>query len=179
MAKKFHCDVALEMPFNSEEVDLAASESPIVYFEKVFPRSLVEHIVEQTIIYSKQHSRDVNVSCQELLGIICIMMYSGYKPTRNRELLWSAEEDVSLQWAKDLMSKNRFRAILRDLHLADNSSLNSDDPYYKVRPYYEKLNQSFIQSLSLDENLCVDEIMVPYYYGRHGTKQFIKGITKK
>ena len=63
---------------------------------------------------------------------------------------------------------------MRDLHLADNSSLNPNDPYYKVRPFFERLNQSFLAALPLDQNMCVDEVMVPYY-GRHGTKQFIRG----
>ena len=167
-------NVALNFPVSPNNSTPPSEGSPLTYFEKIFPRSLVEYIVEQTNIYSQQHGRDVNVSCEEVLGIIGLMIYSGYKPVHDKQLMWTADEDVSLQWAKDLMPKNRFRAIMRDLHLADNSSLNPNDPYYKVRPFFERLNQSFLAALPLDQNMCVDEVMVPYY-GRHGTKQFIRG----
>ena len=171
---KKSAEVALNFPASPDDATTPSEVSPLACFEKVFPMSLVEHIVEQTNIYSQLHGRDVKVSSEEILGIIGLMIYSGFKPVHDKQLMWCGDDDVSLKWAKDLMPKNRFKAILRDLHLADNSSLNSDDPYYKVRPFFERLNKSFLESLPLDQNICVDEVMVPYY-GRHGTKQFIRG----
>ena len=109
---------------------------------------------------------------EELLGIVGLFIYSGYRPVHDKTMLWSLEEDASLQWAKDLMPKNCFLAILRDLHLADNQKINAEDPYYKIRPYINMLNECFKKNLSPIQNLSIDEMMVPYY-GRHGTKQFI------
>ena len=72
------------------------------------------------------------------------------------------------------MPKNRFLEILRDLHLADNQKIDAEDPYYKIRPYINMLNEGFKKNLSPSQNLSIDEMMVPYY-GRHGIKQFIRG----
>ena len=103
-----------------------------------------------------------------------IFIYSGYQKVTNKLDLWSNEEDVNLQWAKDFMPRNRFMVILRDLHLADNCQIDKNDPYYKIRSYIGYLNNSFLEGLPLDQNLSIDEVMIPYF-GRHGTKQFIWG----
>ena len=148
--------------------------SPLDYFRKFFSVDLVDHIVQQTNLYSKQHGRNVEVSKEEMLGIIGVMILSGYHPVFDKKLLWSSDDDVSVEWVKELMSRNRFIAIIRDIHLADNCNLDSSDLYYKIRPYFEHLNKSFKEAIPLDQNLNVDESMVPYY-GRHRTKQFIRG----
>ena len=70
------------------------------------------------------------------------------------------------------MSRNRFREIISNLHLADNTQIR-EDRYYKVRVLFEKLNFSFKQYGSF-VNHSVDESIIPYY-GQHGTKQFIRG----
>ena len=95
--------VALNLSQSHDEIDTSPVESPLVYFERVFPRSLVEHIVGQTNQYSQQHGRDVSVLSEEILGIIGFMIYSGYKPVHYKQLMWRGDEDVSLQWAEDLM----------------------------------------------------------------------------
>ena len=150
------------------------SESPVECFKKVFTMELVDHIVEQTNLYSRQHGRNVEASREELLGIIGIMILSCYRHVHDKGMLWSSDEDVSVQWVKDLMPRNRFIAILRDIHLADNCTLDKSDPYYEVRLYFEQPNRNFKENLELDQNLSVDECMVPYF-GRHNTKQFIRG----
>ena len=164
----------IQAPNFEKEMPEIPTESPLAFFEKFFNRDLVEHIVRETNLYSNQHGRSVNLTVEELLGILGLMVYSGYRPVHDKRNLWANEEDVSSQWAKDLMPKNRFLAILRDLHLADNYKIDKSDPYYKVRPYFQLLNEAFLKSLPLDVHLSIDEIMVPYY-GRHGTKQYIRG----
>ncbi|KAK9687087.1 Transposase IS4 [Popillia japonica] len=43
-----------------------------------------------------------------------------------------------------------------------------------MRPFMNALNKSFLEFTTIDEAHSVDESMIPYY-GRHGTKQFIRG----
>jgi hypothetical protein len=38
----------------------------------------------------------------------------------------------------------------------------------------DMLNKSFLRHAPLEENLCIDESMCPFY-GRHSAKQFIRG----
>ena len=148
--------------------------SPLDCFQRMFPKDLLEHILEQTNLYGQQRGQQLNITMEELLGFIGVMLMSGYRATHDKKHLWSNDDDVSSKWAKELMARNRFLDILRNIHLADNTKLTTgQDPYFKVRPFFEKLNLAF-KSVVLQNSLCVDESMVPYY-GRHGTKQFIRG----
>ena len=70
------------------------------------------------------------------------------------------------------MSRNRFREILSNLHLAGNKQI-TEDRCDKVRVLFEKLNFNFKQYTSF-VNHSVDESIIPYY-GKHDTKQFIRG----
>ena len=69
------------------------------------------------------------------------------------------------------MSRNRFREILSNLHLADNTQI-TEDRYYKVQELFEKLNFNFKQYGSFVDH-SVDESIIPYY-GKHGTKKPIR-----
>ena len=68
------------------------------------------------------------------------------------------------------MSRNRFEAILSNLHANDNNAIN-DDRYYKVRPLFSHLN-NVSKLLPFKEDLAIDESMVRYY-GRHRGKQYM------
>ncbi|KAK9743668.1 Transposase IS4 [Popillia japonica] len=62
---------------------------------------------------------------------------------------------------------------MQNLHCSDNTKLNPADKFSKVRPLFE-IKKRFIELAPNEEHHSVDESMVPYF-GRHGTKQFIKG----
>ena len=55
-------------------------------------------------------------------------------------------------------------------------SLLNDDAYFKVSPVFENLNKTgkWIKLIASSGAYSVEEIMVPYY-GRHSSKQFIRG----
>lgn len=70
------------------------------------------------------------------------------------------------------MSRNKFRSIKKNLHLADN--LDPSDKFSKLRPFFDQLNQKFMQFGIFSHNLSIDEEMVPYF-GRHSCKMCIRG----
>lgn len=59
------------------------------------------------------------------------------------------------------------------LHCADNSYLPENDKFAKMRSFMCLLNGRYQRYAILEENLCIDESMAPYF-GRHGAKQFLK-----
>jgi hypothetical protein len=63
---------------------------------------------------------------------------------------------------------------MANLHCNDNTKLNQNDKYSKMRPLFDMLNKKFFENAPVEENHCVDKSMVPYN-GHHGGKQFIKG----
>ena len=79
-----------------------------------------------------------------MLGVIGAMILSSYHPVFDKKkIFWCSDDDMSVQWVMELVSRNRFIAIIGDIHPADNCDLDSYDIYYKIRPYFEHLNKSF------------------------------------
>ena len=74
------------------------------------------------------------------------------------------------------MRRNRFDEIMRYFHAADNSSLDQEDKFAKIRPFLDIVNKKFLSFRSAfgPDNISINESMVPYY-GRHPVKQFIRG----
>ena len=72
------------------------------------------------------------------------------------------------------MRRNRFEVLKAYAHSADNTKLSNDDKFTKMRPLLTMLNARFSQYAIMDEKLCVDKSMIPYF-GRHGAKQFLRG----
>ena len=58
------------------------------------------------------------------------------------------------------ISRDRFEIVV------DNTRI-TEDMYFKARPLFEKLYNNYVK-------FSIDESIIPYY-GRHGTKQFVRG----
>ena len=87
-------------------------------------------------------------------------------------MFWEQASDVHNELVCSLMSCDRFEEIMKYIHFNDNTHLDPEDKYSKVRPLMDHLNMKFVDTFCREEELDVDESMVPYY-GRHGCKQFI------
>ena len=110
-------------------------------------------------------------------------LVSGHPPSSNQSfcllfhlLLWSSSSfafSSLVVLALITMRRNRFEEILRFFHGANNANLLIEDKFAKVRPF---LNRNFLASGHGcgPTNGSIDESMIPYY-GRHPTKQFIRG----
>ena len=151
----------------------ATINTPLDAFFSFFSKNLVNEITQQTMIYAQQRGKiDFVVTIEEVVTFIGILIFSGYTPVPYRRLYWSVEPDVHNDLVSASMRRNRFDEIMQFLHLADNSKVNSDR-YYKVRPLFKAVNETFKQ-LPLQPNISIDESMIKYY-GKHSTKQFNRG----
>jgi len=121
-----------------------------------------------------QNRHDFFLQKSELLKFIGIMILTGYHTLPQMDHYWSKDEDKDVTLVRNTMSRNRFRYIKKNLHLADNRNLDSSDTFSKLRPFFNLLNQKFIQFGIFTHNLSIDEEMVPYF-GRHSCKMFIRG----
>ena len=137
---------------------------------------IISHLVEQSQVYATQKGLDTNVITHSNIRVaLAIMMLSGYANVPNRRLYWRRDGDVFNSLVAKGMRRDTFEHIMRVLHLADNSKMDSTnpDPYFKVRPLFKMTNENN-KLLPPPEEMSVDECMVPYY-GHHPTKQFIRG----
>lgn len=59
------------------------------------------------------------------------------------------------------------------MHCGNNNNMNHDK-LFKLRPLMNKLKDNFIEHFVPSEFLNYDESMIKYF-GRHSSKQFIRG----
>ena len=76
-----------------------------------------------------------------------------------RDFYWDASPDTHNEAVARAMSRNRFREIFLNLHIADNACLN-DDRYYKVRSLFEILSQN-VKLLFSTTHHSIDESIIP------------------
>ncbi|KAK9688455.1 Transposase IS4 [Popillia japonica] len=92
-------------------------------------------------------------------------------------MYWETAEDCHNELISSAISRDKFTYIMKNIHCCDNNALNKSDKFDKFaqrRPLFNILSERFMLFTPTEENYCIDEAMVPYY-GRHPTKQFIRG----
>ena len=148
-------------------------KTPFNAFWNNYSDDLLDIITTQTKIYANQH-KGLNppATSEEIKVVISILLLPGYCRVPYRKLYWSTSPDTHNESVSKAISRNRFREIFSNLHIWDNTDID-DDCCHKVRPSLDILNTNFKTFVS-GNNFSVDESMTPYY-GRHCTKQFIRG----
>lgn len=150
-------------------------QDPTELFDLFFDREIIELIVNQSISYAaSKGNHSFTVTCKEIYAYLGILLLSGYTEVPRTRLYWSHDKDVHNQAVSEAMARDRFEEITRYLHLADNTQLDPNDRMAKVRPLLSMMNERCLNFFQKEQNLSIDESMVPYY-GRHGAKQFIRG----
>ena len=125
----------------SPSSNLETSESPLTLFEKFFSDGILEHICDESVRYAISRGKhNFCIDVETLKAFIAILLISGYVNLPRRTMFWENTADVQNTAVSSLMSRNRFDEIMQNLHLADNSFLDANDKFSKVRRLIEKLN---------------------------------------
>ena len=106
-------------------------------------------------------------------GFIAILLVSGYVDLPRRPMYWEHNENTHNTTVSSLLSRNRFDEIMQNLYLADNSNLDKEDKFAKMRPLTNKLNEQCLANYLPKQSISIDESMVPYF-GRHDYKQYMR-----
>ena len=100
----------------------------------------------------------------EIGTFIAVLLPSWYWKVPYRDSYLADAPDTKNEAVSYAMSRNKFREIISNLHLVDNTQI-TEDRYYKVQVLIEKLNFNFKQYGSF-VNHSVDESII-FYYGKH------------
>lgn len=165
-------DITSTCTLKSISEEAKKAQTPLEYFHLFFSNDLLLKIVNETNLYASQKNVNLTLTFEEINVFFGALLLSGYAKYPNKRLYWSSNEDVP-KILQNSIRCNRFEQILRNIHLNDNNNID-DDRLYKLRPLITELNNKFKMHGGLEENLSIDESMIPYY-GRHYAKQFIKG----
>ena len=150
-------------------------KSLVSLFELFFTPQLLEHICNETNEYAAQKGQqNFLIDISDIKLFLAILLISGYVSLPRRQMYWEASEDVHNSMVSAAMSRNRFSAIMSNIHFANNQTLDTNDRFAKVRPLLDHFNSSCLANFVPEQTLSVDESMIPYF-GRHGAKQYIHG----
>ncbi|CAH1979425.1 unnamed protein product [Acanthoscelides obtectus] len=104
--------------------NVLAGKTPLEMFFLFFDDNLINLILDFSVKYAQQNNRHgFCLSKGELLNFLGIMLFSGYHTLPQVPLYWSNEEDKGIDIVKKCMSRNRFQAIKRNIHLSDNRAI--------------------------------------------------------
>uniref|UniRef100_A0A672KBA3 PiggyBac transposable element-derived protein domain-containing protein n=1 Tax=Sinocyclocheilus grahami TaxID=75366 RepID=A0A672KBA3_SINGR len=129
--------------------------SPYEYFKQFVLESLFDLMFDSTNIYAMQSGTlgFKPTSSGEIRTLIGLHLAMGVMKMPRVSMYWEAGMDIG---------------IFRNTMPAENN-----DVFYKVCPLYDAMRRRCLE-LPLEENLCVDEQMVPFH-GSLSVKQYVKG----
>ena len=97
-------------------------KSRIDAFKAMLSDDLVLHVTNQTNLYAVQHGKgNLNILEDEIRTFIAVLLLSGYCKGPYRDLYWADAPDTHNESVSCARSRNRFREILSNLHLTDNT----------------------------------------------------------
>jgi len=153
---------------------LREHQTPTTLFELFFDDEIVDVIVVNTNNYARQDKGNhvFTTNADEIRTFLAVLLISGYSTLLGGTMYWEANPDSHNEAVAESMSRNRFDDLMRFLRVSDNANLDSADRCTKVRPLYTMLNERCLQFYQSQQQLSIDESMVPYF-GRQPSKQFL------
>lgn len=166
-------------PRRSVLADVNAESQPYDFVCKIWGAETFDILAKETNLYAAQKGTDSweDISAEEMQSFVGIQLAMGMVRLPSMYDYWSTNSILSAPGIVKGMGRNRFRSILRHLHLNDNSRMpgRTDPGYdklYKVRPLLEKIRLNSQNSYQPHQQLAVDEAMI-LFKGRSVMKQYV------
>lgn len=169
---------------------LPKTAQPIEYFKKYCNDELLQLMVRETNRNATQVLNKIRLNrssrlrawqptnIDEMNKFIGLLLWMGLHPLPRISDYWSTKVIYKNNVAPKVMSRNRFQLILRFWHFNNNDTLQQDGRLGKIAPLVSHLNNMFKLMKSPDEEMVIDESMVPFR-GRLVFKQYIPMKTHK
>ena len=119
-------------------------------------------IIEQSNLYALQknvHETDI-ISMAELKVFIDILIISGNGTLSSIKHFWKNSED--LRNVYNSIRRNRFEYIKKILHFYDNTNLNYDDKYLKLKPLIFHLQKAFMRHFISSQEISQVEYFISF-----------------
>ena len=155
----------------------------IDFFQLFFTFEIVSSIADNTNIYgwlnilnkptySTGDGSWIETSPAEIYRFIGLIIYMGFVQVPSFSRYWSTTPPYVGLWARQFMSRDRFKALLGMIHVSDPSTDQPGDRLCKIRPLIAHMKQKCKELYQCKVNVSVDERMVKSK-GRSGIRQFI------
>lgn len=153
---------------------------PLEYFTKLFSFDILNHIIDQTNLYSTQMTGTcIGTNANEMTDFISLLLLMAIIDLPSYEDYWA--NGTRIEQIARVMSSKRFKTLRRYIHFNNNENIteNTTDRYFKIRPLMEKLRENF-RRLHTENQYSIDETIVAYKGTRAGNlRQYVKNKPHK
>ena len=157
------------------------------FFHLFFTTSIVSDIVKYTNSYAYEHIMEeshrsytqpdgswLEVTSEEIERLIALLLYFGLvKVGGSVDRYWSTKTLYHGLWARAIMGRNRYRALMAMLHVVDPATETPGDKLRKVASFINSFKKKCIELYQPRQNVAIDERMVKSRH-RSGIRQYIK-----
>lgn len=171
-------------PFQEEAgPTFEAVGTPVDIFSRLFPDTLISHIVVEMNRYAEQemgseaYAHWEPTEIPELKAFFGFAILMGLVHMPEVKYYWRVDQYFHYEPIASRISQNRFRSRSRYLHFKDNSKApargqSMHDRHGKVRPIIEQIGSALASSYIPGRDIVVDEAMIPFK-GRSSLKQYM------
>ncbi|GFO01917.1 poc1 centriolar protein homolog a [Plakobranchus ocellatus] len=155
--------------------------TPADFFALIFTPQLLKHIKRETNRYAATEIARVGdaakpnsiyklwkpVTLVDIRGFITILVHMALINKDRLSYFWSKIPIINTPFAAQIMSRDRFLAIMAFLHVSDNNTYIPRDqpghtPLHKIQPIYDHLRYTFSSLYTPKQKLCIDEAICPW-----------------
>ena len=137
---------------------LETVEPPVSLSEKFFTDDIMKFICDESIRYGiSKGNHNFTIDTIPLKAFIAILLVSGYVDLRRGPMYWEHNEGTHNTTVSSSLSRNRFDEIVQNFHLAENSNLDKEDNFPKVRPLIDKLNEQCLANYLPEQSVSTDD----------------------
>lgn len=146
----------------------------VEFFHLFFSPEMVGNICEHTNSYANKHIISgshqsymqsdgswKDTTPEEINRMIALLIYFGLvKVGVNIDRYWSTKTLYHGLWARSIMTRNRFRALMALLHVVDPTTKNPGDKLCKVESFIAYFKSRCLALYQPRQQLAIDERMV-------------------
>lgn len=145
--------------FDDNLIQILATESTNYIIEITKDEALrktnnTKHFFEERM-RSKVYPNDIRA----FLSIIMIMGIKGYPRIHSH---WSNACEYKDDFVIKVMSSSKFNTLNRAFHLTSNSTMDKSDPFAKISPFVNYLNERFEKFYCPEQELTIDESLIAF-----------------
>ena len=168
---------------------IPADITPAQVFNLLVDDEVITEIVNETNTYALQCiSAQPNTRSstnqwkptdkEEILKYLGLIMWMGLVKVGKLANYWSTNPLYKNLVASNTMPRNRFQAILRHIHFANNEMIEPNDKLGKIQPLIDKLQDKFQKLYTPEDSIVIDESLVPWR-GRLVFRQYLPAKAHK
>ncbi|GFS10807.1 PiggyBac transposable element-derived protein 2 [Elysia marginata] len=148
---------------------------PLDLFQNFITDEMIAMVVEQTNLYSfhKSGKQVISIDMKELKQVIGIYLMMGVVCLDSQRDYWA--EATRIEKIASIMTRDRFHAILANIHFADNLDKNiQGDKIWKISPWLSKLRNQCLLASPPTKYSSIDEMIIPFQGKFSKIKQSVK-----